>query len=82
MRLQYVVSGGSRCVHFSKVPLAIEGRTLLGADPIRKGSVAVTCAYTLAIDRSSRAGHRSILVLTSFANTRAGQSGRLSGDHA
>ncbi len=36
--------------------------------------VAATCAYTHAIDRSSRAGYRSILVLTSLANTRAGQS--------
>ncbi len=31
---------------------------------------------TRAIDRSSRAVYRSILVLTSLANTRAGQSGR------
>ncbi len=38
--------------------------------------VAATCAYTRAIDRSLRAGYRSILVLTSLANTRAGQSER------
>ncbi len=38
--------------------------------------VAATCAYTRAIDRSSRAGFRSILVLTSLANTRAGLSER------
>ncbi len=40
------------------------------------GVVAATCAYTRAIDRSSRAGYRSILVLTSSASTRAGQSER------
>ncbi len=39
-------------------------------------SVAATCAYTRAIDRSLRAGYRSILVLTSLANTRADQSER------
>ncbi len=54
--------------------------------------VAATFAYTRAIDRSSRAGYRSILLLTSLANTRADQSerlpthlrqlGRLSGNHA
>ncbi len=38
--------------------------------------VAATCAYTRAIDRSSRAGYRSIFLLTSLASTRAGQSGR------
>ncbi len=38
--------------------------------------VAATCAYTRAIDRSSRAGSRSILMLTSLANTRADQSER------
>ncbi len=38
--------------------------------------VAATCAYTRAIDLSSRAGYRSILVITSLANTRAGQSER------
>ncbi len=38
--------------------------------------VAATCAYTRAIDRSSRAGYRSILVLTSLANRRADQSER------
>ncbi len=40
------------------------------------GFVAATCAYTRAIDLSSRTGYRSILVLTSLANTRAGQSER------
>ncbi len=53
--------------------------------------VAATCAYTRAIDGSLRAGYRSILVLTSLANTRADQSerrlnlrqlGRLSGNNA
>ncbi len=39
-------------------------------------SVAATSAYTRAIDRSLRAGYRSILVLTSLANTRADQSER------
>ncbi len=39
-------------------------------------SVTATCAYTRAIDRSSCAGYRSILVLTSLANTRDGQSER------
>ncbi len=52
---------------------------------------AATCAYVRAIDRSSRAGNRSILVLTSLVNTRAGQSptishlrqlGRLTANHA
>ncbi len=43
---------------------------------VKGGFVAATCAYTRAIDRSSRAGYRSILVLTSLANTRAGQSER------
>ncbi len=38
--------------------------------------VAATCAYTRAIDRSSRVGYRSILVLTSLANTCAGQPER------
>ncbi len=38
--------------------------------------VASTGAYTRAIDRSLRAGYRSILVLTSLANTRADQSER------
>ncbi len=48
-------------------------------EPIATSSldtVAATCAYTRAIDLSSRAGYRSILVLTSLANTRAGQSER------
>ncbi len=36
--------------------------------------LAVTCLRTRAIDRSSRAGYRSIFVLTSLANTRTGQS--------
>ncbi len=36
--------------------------------------LAAPCPCTRAIDRSSRAGYRSILVLTSLANTRAGQS--------
>ncbi len=40
--------------------------------------LAAICAYTRAIDRSSRAGYRSILVLTSLANTCAGQSERRS----
>ncbi len=40
--------------------------------------VVATCAYTRAIDCSSRAGYRSILVLTSLANTCAGQSKRRS----
>ncbi len=34
------------------------------------------CPYTRAIDRSSHAGYRSILVLTSLAYTRSGQSER------
>ncbi len=40
--------------------------------------LAATCAFTRAIDRSSCAGYRSILVLTSLANTRTGQSERRS----
>ncbi len=36
--------------------------------------VAATYAYTRAIDRSSRAVYRSILVLTLLAGTRTGQS--------
>ncbi len=42
------------------------------------GSAAATCAYTSAIDRSSRADYRLILVLTSLANTCDGQSERRS----
>ncbi len=45
-------------------------------DTIKEDIVAATCAYTRAIDRSSRAGYRSIFLLTALANTRAGQSGR------
>ncbi len=40
------------------------------------GLVAATCPCTRAIDRSSQAGYRSILVLTSLANTRADQCER------
>ncbi len=36
--------------------------------------VAAACANTRIIDRSSCVGYRSILVLTSLANTRADQS--------
>ncbi len=39
-------------------------------------AAAATCAFMPAIERSSRVGYRSILVLTSLANTRAGQSER------
>ncbi len=45
---------------------------------IRQALVASTCAYTRAIDLSSRAGYRSIFVLTSLANTCTGQSERRS----
>ncbi len=38
--------------------------------------VAATYTYPRAIDRSLRAGYRSILMLTSLANTRADQSER------
>ncbi len=48
----------------------------LGKEDRREGIVAATCAYTRAIDRSSRAGYPTILVLTSLANTHAHQSGR------
>ncbi len=37
---------------------------------IRIYVVGATCAYTRAVDRSSHAGYRSILVLTSLANIR------------
>ncbi len=40
--------------------------------------VADTCAYTCAIDRSSSACYRSILILTSLANTCTDQSERRS----
>ncbi len=40
------------------------------------GMLAATCLCTCAIDRSSRAGYRSTLLLTSLANTCAGQSER------
>ncbi len=36
--------------------------------------LVIRCAYTRAIDRSSHAGYRSILVLTSLTNTCGGQS--------
>ncbi len=45
-------------------------------DTVMDDAVAATCAYTRAIDRSLREGYRSILVLTSLANTRADQSER------
>ncbi len=41
-----------------------------------KWQLTATCPCTHAIDRSSHAGYRSILVLTSLACTRAGQSVR------
>ncbi len=44
----------------------------LGKEDRREGIADATCA----INRSPRAGYRSILVLTSLANTRAGQSER------
>ncbi len=43
-------------------------------DHFVKTTVAATCAYTHAIERSSRAGYQSILVFTSLAKTCAGQS--------
>ncbi len=38
--------------------------------------LAATCLCTRAIDRSSHAGYRSVLVLTLLDNTRTGQSER------
>ncbi len=48
-----------------RLPLARSSRLQTAASPC-----------TRAIDRTSHAGYRSILVLTSLANTRAGQSKR------
>ncbi len=52
----------------------VEGRRILWK--VVFGQLASTCPCTRAIDRSSRVGYRLILVLTSLANTRAGQSER------
>ncbi len=63
--------------HFLDVDQPVWSRIkLLFVYELRAGSVASTCAYTRAIDRSSREGYRSIFLLTSLANTRACQSER------
>ncbi len=49
-------------------------RTVVNPNDIKRAKSADSC--TRAIDRSSRVGYRSILVLTSLANTRAVQSER------
>ncbi len=84
--MQYVKVDAAACLHYEKSVMALLGNTqldlkqLLCTRPLvrHKYFVAASCKLRCkrAIDRSSRAGYRSILALTSLANTRAGQSER------